>query len=203
VSAGSSFPHPHNPGGGFPPNADAIYDVLIRSGRHTARNYWLFNHWPFFGLFKWWWKHRGGPSNPEGANLPDAARIKQAVKIPVICTGGFQTASIIRAAITEGKTDAVSIARPLLANNNLVQMFAQGMDRAPRPCTYCNKCLGAVVKYPLGCFEESRFDSYDAMIQEIMTVFDPPSYAGAPPDAIAALPVGVERPRRNGERAEP
>jgi 2,4-dienoyl-CoA reductase-like NADH-dependent reductase (Old Yellow Enzyme family) len=31
VSNGSSFPHPHNPGGGFPPNANAVYDVMIRS----------------------------------------------------------------------------------------------------------------------------------------------------------------------------
>jgi len=113
------------------------------------------------------------------------------VKIPVICTGGFQTASVIRDAITEGKTDAVSIARPLLANNNLVQMFAQGMDRAPKPCTYCNKCLGQVLKNPLGCYEESRFDSYDAMIQEIMSVFEPPPFedastATAPKQAGAA-----------------
>ena len=179
VSCGSSFPHPHNPAGGFPPNANSMYDVMIRSGRYTARNYWLFNHWPFFGLFKWWWKRRGGPTNPEGANLPDAARIKQAVKIPVITTGGFQTASVIRDAITSGKTDAVSIARPLLANNDLVKMFAAGLDRAPRPCTYCNKCLGEVLKNPLGCYEESRFESYDAMIREIMTVFEPAPYAHA------------------------
>jgi 2,4-dienoyl-CoA reductase (NADPH2) len=195
VSSGSSFPHPHNPGGGFPPNANKIYDVMINSGKHTARNYWLFNHWPFFGLFQWWWKRRGGPTNPEGANLPDAARMKQELKIPVICTGGFQTASVIRAAITDGLTDAVSIARPLLANNNLVQMFADGLDRAPRPCTYCNKCLGQVLKNPLGCYEESRFESYDAMIKEIMTVFEPQPYPepaatsaappDAPPDAIA------------------
>jgi 2,4-dienoyl-CoA reductase (NADPH2) len=179
VSSGSSFPHPRNPGGGFPPNADKIYDVMIRSGKKTAANYWLFNHWPFFGLFRWWWKRRGGPKDPEGANLPDAARMKQELKNPVICTGGFQTASVIRAALTGGMTDAVSIARPLLANNNLVQMFAEGLDRAPRPCTYCNKCLGQVLKNPLGCYEESRFDSYDAMIREIMTVFEPQPYAEA------------------------
>ena len=35
----------------------------------------------------------------EGINLADAAAIKQAVKMPVICTGGFQTASVIRGAI--------------------------------------------------------------------------------------------------------
>jgi 2,4-dienoyl-CoA reductase-like NADH-dependent reductase (Old Yellow Enzyme family) len=191
VSSGSSFPHPHNPAGGFPPNANTVYDVMLRSGRNTAHNYWLFNHQPFFALFKWWWKRRGGPDNPEGANLPDAARLRRELKIPVICTGGFQTASVIRAAIAEGKTDAVSIARPLVANNHLVQMFAGGLDRAPRPCTYCNKCLGAVLKYPLGCYDESRYESYDAMIREIMTVFEPPPYAGAGDGATAGTPASA------------
>jgi hypothetical protein len=32
------------------------------------------------------------------------------------------------------------------------------------------------VENPLGCYEESRFPSREAMIQEIMTVFDPPSF---------------------------
>ena len=61
----------------------------------------------------------------EGINLPDARAIKQAVSVPVICTGGFQTASVIRKAITDGSCDAVSIARPLIANNDLVKMFAR------------------------------------------------------------------------------
>jgi hypothetical protein len=76
-------------------------------------------------------------------------------------------------------------------------MFRQGLDRAPRPCTYCNKCLGAVLKYPLGCYEERRFDSYDAMIEEIMTVFEPPAYRGD--DAGAASPQLVELRRRGGK----
>jgi 2,4-dienoyl-CoA reductase-like NADH-dependent reductase (Old Yellow Enzyme family) len=202
VSAGSSFPHPHNPAGGFPPNANSLYDVMIRSGRYTATNYWLFNHWPFFGLFKWWWRKRGGPSNPEGANLPDAERIKRALSVPVICTGGFQTASVIRDAITSGKTDAVSIARPLVANNDLVRQFAQGADRPARPCTYCNKCLGEVLKNPLGCYEESRFESYDAMIREIMSVYDPPQFALAAAAPGSDAPIVPLRPRLEGSRVE-
>ena len=192
VSSGSSFPHPRNPGGGFPPNAGPLYGVMGRSGRRTKLNFWLFNHWPFLGLLRWWWRRRGGPRNPEGANLADAARMKQALQIPVICTGGFQTASVIRDAITGGQTDAVSIARPLVANNDLVHMFASGVDRPPRPCTYCNKCLAAVLRDPLGCYEESRFDSYDAMIKDIMSVFEPQAYqdAGGPD---AAERVGGDR----------
>ena len=45
--------------------------------------------------------------------------------MPVLCTGGFQTAAIIEEAIARGDCDAVTIARPLIANNDLVQQFAQ------------------------------------------------------------------------------
>jgi 2,4-dienoyl-CoA reductase (NADPH2) len=115
----------------------------------------------------------------EGISLPDSAAIKRAVSIPVICTGGFQTASIIRDALVRGDCDAVSIARPLVANNDLVRIFAQGVDRAPRPCTYCNKCLVNVIENPLGCYEESRYDSREQMIADILSVFEPAPFAAA------------------------
>ena len=94
----------------------------------------------------------------------------------MICTGGFQTASVIRQAIEGGACDAVSIARPLVANNDLVKIFEKGLDRPPKPCTYCNKCLVNVLQNPIGCYEESRFESREQMIHEIMSVFDPPPF---------------------------
>ena len=96
--------------------------------------------------------------------------------MPVICTGGFQTASFITAALERGDCDAVSMARPLIANNDLVEIFRRGQDRADRPCTYCNKCLVNVVENPLGCYEEARYPSREAMIAEIMSVFSPPPF---------------------------
>ena len=176
VSAGSMFPHPRNPAGDMP--LDALtenYGVLLSSGKHTHRNLWMFRRWPFRNIFRWRWTraHRG---KIEGINLPDAAAVKEAVGIPVICTGGFQTASVIRDAITSGKCDAVSIARPLVANNNLVELFAAGHDRPPRPCTYCNRCLVNTPNNPLGCYEEARFGSRQEMIDEIMSVFEPRPY---------------------------
>ena len=59
-----------------------------------------------------------------------------------------------------------------------MQHFARGHDRAPRPCTYCNKCLVNVVENPLGCYEESRFDSREAMVRQIMSVYEPRQFAG-------------------------
>jgi 2,4-dienoyl-CoA reductase (NADPH2) len=109
--------------------------------------------------------------------LPDARQIKQAVNVPVLCTGGFQTASVIRGAIDRGDVDGVSIARPLVANNDLVNQFKAGKDRADKPCTYCNKCLVHVVEHPIGCYEESRFSSREEMLAEVMSVFAPAPFA--------------------------
>jgi 2,4-dienoyl-CoA reductase (NADPH2) len=180
VSTGSSFPHPKNPAGTDLP-IDVLadtYDTLAGSGTHTMRNLLLFQNSVTGRLFRHQWLEAGIPADKiEGANLPDARAIKAAVPVPVICTGGFQTASVIRDAITSGSCDAVSGARTLVANNDLVKHFANGLDRAPKPCTYCNKCLAHVVEHPLGCYEESRFASRDEMLAQIMSVFSPAPFA--------------------------
>ena len=68
--------------------------------------------------------------------------------------------------------DGVAIARPLVANNDLVKVWAAGHDLPEKPCTYCNKCLIHAIADPLGCYELSRYDGdYDRMIAEVMTVF--------------------------------
>jgi 2,4-dienoyl-CoA reductase (NADPH2) len=83
---------------------------------------------------------------------------------------------VIVRALTAGDCDAVSIARPLIANNNLVEIFRSGKDKADEPCTYCNRCLVNVIENPLGCYEEKRFKSRDAMIAQIMSVYSPPQF---------------------------
>jgi 2,4-dienoyl-CoA reductase (NADPH2) len=178
VSAGHMFPHPKNPAGDLAlEELRKTYDSLISSGTNTFRNYVLFRSDLLGRLFQRRWENaRGDVSKIEGMNLPDAEKIKAAVTVPVLCTGGFQTAAIIRDAIDRKRCDAVTIARPLIANNNLVEMFKNNIGRPPKPCTYCNKCLVNAVENPLGCYEESRFPSREAMIQEIMTVFDPPPF---------------------------
>ena len=173
VSSGTSFPHPRNPAGDFPVDtATSTYGTMFSAGSHTVRNYFIFRTWPFNKVWRWWWKRARGPVI-EGINLPLARAVKRAVSVPVICTGGFQTASVIARAIEKGDCDAVSIARPLVANNDLVNLFAEGHDRAPEPCTYCNKCLMNVLMHPLGCYEEKRFESHEEMIRQVMSVYEP------------------------------
>ena len=175
VSTGSFFPHPKNPAGVDLPVEDLAksYDTMISSGERTFANFLLFHGVSGQIAKRAWNEAAGDPDKIEGSNLPDARAIKQSVNVPIICTGGFQTASFIRDAIERGDCDAVSAARPLVANNDLVNMFKQGLNTAPKPCTYCNKCLVNVVENPLGCYDETRFTSRDEMIRQIMSVYSP------------------------------
>ncbi len=173
VSTGSYFPHPRNPAGDFP--VDELvktYDQLLSSGSLALRNYLLFRFEPTQRLFERRWREARG-ERIEGINLPAAKAIKAVVGVPVLCTGGFQTAEIIREAIRQEFCDAVTIARPLIANNDLVQQFAAGFGRPAVPCTYCNRCLVNAVENPLGCYDVTRFPSHEAMVTQIMSVFDP------------------------------
>lgn len=173
VSSGSYFPHPRNPPGDFP--VDELvktYDQLLSSGSRALRNYLLFRFEPTQRLFERRWAEARG-DRIEGINLPAAKAIKAAVQVPVLCTGGFQSAEIIREAIRQQFCDAVTIARPLIANNDLVQQFAAGRGRPAVPCTYCNRCLVNAVENPLGCYDVSRFPTREAMVAEIMSVFTP------------------------------
>ena len=178
VSSGGYFPHPRNPAGDLPID-DFLksYDTMLSSGDRALRNYLLVRNNLTQKLFyDRWIKARGEVI--EGANLADAHAIKRAVGIPVLCTGGFQTASVIRDALTNGQCDAVTIARSLIANNDLPEMFRNGVERPPVPCTYCNKCLVNAIENPLGCYDETRFTTRDAMIKQIMSVFEPAPFSG-------------------------
>jgi 2,4-dienoyl-CoA reductase-like NADH-dependent reductase (Old Yellow Enzyme family) len=179
VSTGSSFPHPKNPAGDFPV-ADALktFPSMLASGTNEFFNYLALRAEPTAKLYRALWNRARGDTI-EGITLEDSRKIKAAVGIPVICTGGFQTASVIREAIDGAACDAVSIARPLIANNDLVKMFAAGADRAPKPCTYCNKCLVNVLQNPLGCYDETRFASREEMLRDVLSVYVPAPFADA------------------------
>src|SRR6266545_3453466 len=66
---------------------------------------WLF-------AFNWYFK--------PAANANLAAAIRRVVNIPVIANGGFQDRDVIDGALGAKKCDMVAIARPLLANPDLL-----------------------------------------------------------------------------------
>ena len=68
---------------------------MISSGRHTFRNYLIFKIWPVNRVFKLG-LGAAAKDRVEGINLGDTRAVKEAVSVPVLCTGGFQTASVSR-----------------------------------------------------------------------------------------------------------
>ena len=180
LSQGDSFPHPLIPAGLLPTDeARRALAGMFFEGRRARRNFFLSQFALFRRFMAWNWgrqmsfKRRGKllPEKIEGMNQHDAAKVKAASGLPVICVGGWQTASRIREALVAGHCDVVSIARGLLANPDMVQRFAEGQNATEKPCTYCNKCAVNALVYPLACWEEERFDSREQMFEEAYRVY--------------------------------
>ncbi len=195
VSIGSIFPHPQLPSGGFP--ADELnwwYGNMISSGVRGYLNYTLFHFKTLRPLFLYLWNRTKKDRPVEGVCREESKAIKAAVSIPIINTGGYQDAALVRESIIEGYCDGVTIARPLIANNDLPQIWAAGRDLPDRPCSFCNRCLINAVANPLGCYDERRFDGRggrEAMLEEVMSVFRPAPYEE--PHVLEAASVAMGR----------
>jgi 2,4-dienoyl-CoA reductase-like NADH-dependent reductase (Old Yellow Enzyme family) len=180
VSQGDTFPHPLIPAGLLhADDAKHSYVAMYYEGTRVPSTILMMNIRPLRWFLEWNWGRRmrykrGGrllPEVIEGMNQADAARIKQASGLPVICVGGWQSAGPIRQALEAGHCDVVSIARGLLANTDLVHRFAEGQDAPQKPCTYCNRCAVNALRHPLACWEESRFESREQMFEEAYRIF--------------------------------
>ena len=188
ISSGSTFPHPRNPPGDLPMRTLVRwYEAMLSKGARAPFNYAVFNNPIGAKLFHWWWLFRRGPM-VEGINAAYAQYLRREIvaidpSVKVLCTGGFQHASRIAEVIRNESCDAVTIARPVIANNNLPEILktADGPS-AQKACTYCNKCLINDLENPLGCYEVSRYDGdtfdekWENLIKEVMSVFTPPTY---------------------------
>lgn len=108
------------------------------------------------------------------ANASFAAEFKKRLRIPIIANGGFQRKDVIEHALATGQCDMVAIARPLLANPDLIRVFQHGKNEPDRPCTFCNRCCTRTAVLPLGCYDPTRFDSKDEMERQIIDLSGTP-----------------------------
>jgi 2,4-dienoyl-CoA reductase-like NADH-dependent reductase (Old Yellow Enzyme family) len=76
----------------------------------------------------------------EGYFVENAARIKQAVHVPVFGLGGIRTLAVAERIVKEGRADLVSLSRPLIRDPFLVKHFREGLA-AKSECVSCNKCF--------------------------------------------------------------
>jgi hypothetical protein len=81
-------------------------------------------------------------SVPRAAFAPLSARLKAAVKVPVIVSNRINTPEVAEDLLAEGAGDLVSLARPLLADPDFVVKTAEGRTHEINTCIACNQaCL--------------------------------------------------------------
>ena len=166
ISNGYGFINPKENPGAFPIDEYKMFANATRhlSGKAAARAL-LMNLIPKFLLKPiagYGWKFK------PAVNADDAQRFKQALKIPIIANGGFQDRELIESTLQQNKADMVAMARPLLANPNLVSVFKQGKNQPEKPCSFCNRCTARTAVVPLGCYDTQRFSSQDEMEAQIL-----------------------------------
>jgi len=79
---------------------------------------------------------------PRGAFRFAVARLKKAVRIPVVISNRINTPEMAEEMLASGDADMVSMARPLLADPFFVQKAAAGQPQIINTCIACNQaCL--------------------------------------------------------------
>jgi 2,4-dienoyl-CoA reductase-like NADH-dependent reductase (Old Yellow Enzyme family) len=179
VTNGFGFINPHEQPGDFP--LDEIR-LFVNSTRHlsakSAVRATLLNVIPKSVLKRitaLGWRYE------EAVNLPDSRRFRQEIGLPIIANGGFQHRSVVEDALTSGSCDLVSMARPLLANPHLPELFRAGEEEPERPCTFCNRCSVRTTLFPLGCYDPTRFESQAEMEAQILNWSARPDFEGTLP----------------------
>ena len=177
IDSGFGFPNPHGNIGAYPLAGIKLFVNATRhlSGKARARAV-LINLTPAFlarAVLGIGWRFR------PAANAEFAAAFKRTVSIPVIANGGFQKRSVIEAALDGAKCDMVAIARPLLANPDLLRHFQEGYDEPPNPCSFCSECCARTAVFPLGCYDIRRFKSQEEMAEQIIAMSSPLPLEGA------------------------
>jgi 2,4-dienoyl-CoA reductase-like NADH-dependent reductase (Old Yellow Enzyme family)/thioredoxin reductase len=80
--------------------------------------------------------------HPEGCKVHLAAKIKEAVKIPVIAVGVIRDPAYAESVIAEGAADFVALGRALLTDPDWPLKAATGRERDIHKCFSCNHCDG-------------------------------------------------------------
>lgn len=85
---------------------------------------------------------------PAGLNAFMSARIKDAVKIPVMVAGRVNNPQLAEDILRQGKADMICLGRPLISDPEYPRKAETGRARDIRPCIACNK----------GCHDRSLDD---------------------------------------------
>lgn len=75
----------------------------------------------------------------EGYFLEYSKELKKALKLPVICTGGFRSKKVMEDALEKGRADMIGLCRPLIRQPDLPDLLRNDVTEKA-DCISCNKC---------------------------------------------------------------
>jgi 2,4-dienoyl-CoA reductase-like NADH-dependent reductase (Old Yellow Enzyme family) len=128
------------------------------------------------------------------ANAAYARAFKQATGLPVIANGGLELRDQLDATLGSGACDLIAMARPLLANPDLLHIYRRGANAPERPCSHCNRCSAITAVLPVGCYDRDRFHSQRDMEEQILW------WSGGPGGAPPLVALGRRRPGARRKR---
>ena len=150
-----------------------------------------------FDYDKHWLGLMDGAHEGAGAFIPLAAKIKEAVSVPVGCASVMDprlAPDLINNAIRDGKIDVVFMNRPLTVDPELPRKLQEGRRDEIAPCMHCFHCHGIQGREPEYC-------RVNATTQYAYTEEMPDGYELVPTDApkkvmvIGGGPAGLEAAR--------
>lgn len=95
----------------------------------------------------WYWNHPPMYFK-KGIYLPYNEELKHHVSIPVLTAGRMEDPALASKAIEAGQTDMIGMARPLLADPQVVNKIRREDTLDIRPCISCQEgCIGRLKKY--------------------------------------------------------
>ena len=134
-------------------------------------------------------------SVPRAAFASLAARLKAAVKVPVVASNRINMPDEAEAIVASGQADMVSMARPFLADSEWVNKVAQGKAEDINTCIACNQaCLDhTFANKRASCLVNPRAAHETELVFHPVKQRKKVAVVGAGPAGLSAATVAAER----------
>lgn len=132
---------------------------------------------------------------PRGAWVDTTAALKPHVSVPVITSNRINTPQMAEQILADGKADAVSMARPFLADSFIVQKAAEGREDEINICIACNQaCLDHAFKnQKVSCLVNPRAGRETTLVLAPTRSKKTVAVVGAGPAGLSAAVAAAER----------
>ena len=132
---------------------------------------------------------------PRGAWIDSTAALKPHVTVPVIASNRINTPQLAEQILASGGADAVSMARPFLADSFIVQKAAEGREDEINICIACNQaCLDHAFKnQKVSCLVNPRAGRETTLLLSPTRSKKKVAVVGAGPAGLSAAVSAAER----------